>query len=266
MSRLALLFTVIIFAAVPHTSSAKTICTIVIDAASSDILHEDGKCDIRATPASTFKVALALIGFDAGYLKSAQSPVLPFKEGYADWGVKAWRKDTTPERWMRYSVVWYSQQITNALGAQRISAYLQNIGFGNADFSGDKGFNNGLERAWIASSLEISPREQVHYLSRMLNHELPVSAKAVELTKSIVQIDQAQSGWTVHGKTGLAFPRNADRSFNRSRGFGWYVGWAEKDGRRVVFARLLQDEKLQKQTVSTRAKASLLNDLSALID
>jgi beta-lactamase class D len=264
MSRIALLFTVMIFAALPQTAGAKTICTIVLDAGSSDVLHEKGDCDRRATPASTFKVALALIGFDAGYLKEAQSPVLPFKEGYVDWAGKEWRQDTTPARWMRYSVVWYSQQIAKALGAQRITGDLQKIGFGNADISGDKGYNNGLERAWIASSLEISPREQVAYLSRMLRYELPVSAKAIDLTKSIVQMDQGQGGWTVHGKTGLAFPRNADRSFNRSRGFGWYVGWAEKDGRQVVFARLIQDEKRQKTTPSTRAKASLLKDLDAL--
>lgn len=265
MSRLAVLFASISFSLMPVTASAKTICTIVMDSGSSDVVHEKGECDRRVTPASTFKVALALIGFDVGYLKSAQSPVLPFKKGYVDWGGKAWQQDTTPAHWMRHSVVWYSQQITKELGAAQITDYLQKIGFGNADMSGDKGFNNGLERAWIASSLEISPREQVQYLSRMMRNELPLSATAMKLTKSIVQVDHAQGGWIVHGKTGLAFPRNADRSFNRSRGYGWYVGWAEKGGKQIVFARLIQDEKRQQTTPSVLAKATMLEELDGFV-
>jgi beta-lactamase class D len=40
---------------------------------------------------------------------------LAFKEGDPDWGGDNWRQPTDPTRWLKYSVVWYSQRITHAL-------------------------------------------------------------------------------------------------------------------------------------------------------
>jgi beta-lactamase class D len=56
---------------------------------------------------------------------------------------------------MKHSVVWFSQQIAQYLGQGRLQQYATQFGYGNADFSGDSGKNNGLERAWISSSLKI---------------------------------------------------------------------------------------------------------------
>lgn len=247
-----------------HTAQAKINCTVVSDAASGQIISETGDCDKRATPASTFKIALALAGFDAGVLKTASSPKLPFREGYVDWRGDVWRQATGPRRWIKYSVVWYSQQIAQRMGAAAITRYLEKFDYGNADFSGDKGYDNALERAWISSSLKISPKEQVRFLARMINYELPVERKAVNLTKDIVETVRLDSGWVVQGKTGLAFPRRPDRSFDRARGWGWFVGWAVKDGRKLVFARLIQDESRQSTSAAKRARDSLLKDLPAL--
>ena len=76
---------------------------------------QEGVCDERVPPASTFKIPIALMGYDAGFLQDEHNPTLPFKEGYADW-IKSWRADTDPTVWMRDSVVWYSQQVTLSLG------------------------------------------------------------------------------------------------------------------------------------------------------
>ncbi len=243
---------------------AKTVCTVVADAASGEAISTTGDCDKRATPASTFKLALALIGFDAGILKAADVPELPFKQGYVDWGGDRWRQDTTPKRWMKYSVVWYSQRMARKLGTAAITRYLNKFSYGNADFSGDKGQDNALERAWIGSSLKISPMEQVRFLSRMLNSELPVKPDAFDLTASIVEAVKLDSGWLVRGKTGLSYPIRADGGFDRARGTGWFVGWAVKGGRRVVFARLIQDQQRHPTHASHRARDGLLKDLPGL--
>ncbi len=260
-SLFALLFVVIL---IPQPAHAKTVCTLVADVQSGQTISESGDCETRVTPASTFKLALALIGFDSGILTTAGSPKLPFKKGYVTWGGDNWRQDTTPKRWMKYSVVWYSQHMARKLGAAAITGYLTRFGYGNVDFSGDKGRDNALERAWIGSSLKISPREQVRFLSRMLNRKLPVKPDAVDLTASIVETVTLDSGWLVRGKTGLAYPRRADGGFDRARGTGWFVGWATKGDRRVVFARLIKDEKRQPTHASQRARGSLLKDLPDL--
>lgn len=218
------------------------LCTIVAEAGSGRVLHETGDCESRVTPASTFKIPLATMGFDHGFLVDPQAPKLPFVAGYADWGGAEWRQDTGPAHWMLHSVVWYSQQIARALGVEKLASYARAFGYGNADFAGDPGQNNALERAWISSSLKISPREQIAFLRRLLVRDLPVSDSAMDNTIRIIESHAVGDGWTVWGKTGSAYPRNANGSFNRSRGWGWYVGWAARDGQFWVFARLTQDD------------------------
>ncbi|MEH3145955.1 MAG: class D beta-lactamase [Methylobacterium frigidaeris] len=239
-------------------ASAATLCTIVTDAADGRVLLEQGDCRTRVTPASTFKVPLAVMGFDAGFLKDAGTPVLAFRAGDPAWGGEAWKQPTDPARWMRYSVVWYSQRITHALGGARVADYARRFGFGNADLSGDPGKGNGLDRAWIMSSLKVSPVEQAAFLRTLINRQLPVAGAAIDGTLGIIEATPAQDGWVAHGKTGTAFLRTADGSLDEARGFGWYVGWMTKAGRTLVFARLDQDERRDPLSAGLRTRASFV--------
>ena len=74
------------------TVYARTICTVVADASTRQILVQQGDCSSRVTPASTFKIAISLMGFDSGFLKDAHAPRLPYRDGYVDWGGAAWRQ------------------------------------------------------------------------------------------------------------------------------------------------------------------------------
>lgn len=254
---------VLLLSAAP--ASAKTICTVIADAESGDLLLEQGDCRSRVTPASTFKIALSLMGFESGFLIGVNAPVLPFKQGYLDWGGANWTQPTDPTRWMKYSVVWYSQRITAALGVKELQRYAETFGYGNADFSGDPGKNNALERAWISSSLKIAPLEQVTFLRNLINRKLPAAPEALSLTMAIVETTPASGGWVISGKTGSAYPRQADGSFDRAKSWGWFVGWAEKDGRWLVFARLNQDETREKASAGIRAKTAFVKQWPELI-
>jgi beta-lactamase class D len=243
------------------TAEARTICTIITDAKTGKTLVEEGDCKTRVTPASTFKLALGVMGYDAGFLKDEHTPTLPFRKSYVDYGGEAWKQPVDPVRWLKYSVVWYSQQIAKVLGEKVLHDYAVKFDYGNADFSGDMGKNNGLERSWIGSSLKISPREQVLFLAKLVNHQLPVSQRAMDMTAEIAEKTQIADGWTVHGKTGMAYPRNKDDTFDRAHPWGWYVGWAEKGGRTVIFARLVQDEKKMPGSTGVRTKDAILTEL-----
>lgn len=245
--------------------SAKNICTLIADAKSGEILSEQGDCTTRVTPASTFKIALAVMGYDAGFLTDAHTPRLPYKTDYVAWGGANWTQSTDPERWLKYSVVWYSQNITKALGQETLEHYARAFQYGTADFSGDAGKDNGLERAWIESSLKISPREQIAFLSGLVNHTLPVRAEAINKTQLIVDKVHLENGWTLHGKTGSAYPRHKDGSFNRAHARGWFVGWAERDGITLVFARLNQDEKRTSPSSGLRARQDFIEHWPALV-
>jgi beta-lactamase class D len=245
-------------------AQAKVVCTVIADARTGSIVMERGDCRTRVTPASTFKIAIGLMGYDGGFLTDDHAPTLPYRKGDVDWGGEAWRQPTDPARWMEYSVVWYSQRITHAMGAQRLQKYARDFGYGNADVSGDAGQDNGLDRSWIASSLKIAPLEQVAFLRKLVRRELPVSAKAFDMTNRIVMVNDLPNGWQVHGKTGSATPKPPER--NAGHAVGWFVGWMNKDERMLVFARLTRDEKPTPGTAGIRARAAFLKEAPALLD
>ncbi len=199
-------------------------CLAMADAATGKWLVHEGVCDKRLPPMSTFKLPIALMGYDAGILQDEHHPVLPFKQGYVDWRPQ-WRRAHDPSSWMKESVVWYSQQVTLQLGAQRFASYVQRFGYGNLDVSGDEGKQNGLSASWLNSSLRISPDEQIGFLRRVLNRELGVKPKAYRMSATLLRRPDPVAGWQVFGKTGSGSD------------VGWYVGWLERDGKRIVFAQ-----------------------------
>ncbi|WP_377297316.1 class D beta-lactamase [Rhizobium sp. SGZ-381] len=246
-------------------AAASDICTIVADAKSGAVFLREGRCAERVTPASTFKLPLSVMAFDAGILKDQHTPSFSYQQGDPAWGGEAWKQPTDAQRWLKYSVVWFSQRLTQRLGAETLHRYAQGFGYGNADFSGDAGKNNGLERAWISSSLKISPDEQVAFLKKFVNRTLPVSPQAMEMTEKAAERFELKDSWIAHGKTGMAYPRKADWTFDEARPWGWFVGWAQKNGRTVVFAKLVQDERKLATSPSARARDALFETLPGLL-
>jgi len=227
---------------------------------------QEGDCTTRVTPASTFKIAISLMGFDSGFLKDAHAPLLPYKKGYVDWGGENWAQPTDPARWIKYSVVWFSQQVTQHLGAARFQKYADIFDYGNRDLSGDPGKNNGLIFSWIGSSLQIAPLEQMRFLEKLVNRKLPVSGHAFDMTEEITRMDPLPNGWTLNGKTGSASKKLADGTPDPNHPYGWFVGWSRKDGRTIVFARLLQDEQKMPISAGLRARDGLIEELPAMLD
>lgn len=246
------------------SAHAKVVCTVIADARTGSVVMEDGDCRTRVTPASTFKIAISLMGYDSRFLQDDHAPTLPYQKGDVDWGGENWRQPTDPARWMEYSVVWYSQRITHAIGAQRLQKYARDFGYGNADVSGDAEQDNGLDRSWIASSLKISPAEQVAFLRKLVRRELPVSANAFDMTSRIVVVNDLPNGWRVHGKTGSATPKPPER--NAGHAVGWFVGWMTKGDRTLVFARLTRDARPTPGTAGIRAREAFLKEAPALLD
>lgn len=210
-------------------------CTLIVDARTGSNIIETGACDDRYTAASTFKVALALMGFDSGVLTDANNPRWNWREGMR--APARDKKPVDPITWQTDSVLWYSRELTRKLGASRFASYVSDLNYGNKDVSGEPGKGNGLSHAWI-TSLAISPREQTTFIRGLLSKNLSVSSTAIEQTMAIVPTFRTRSGWRVHGKTGSGWTRNASGEILRDKPEGWFVGWAERQGRMIVFARL----------------------------
>lgn len=229
------------------------------------IIKSDGDINKRYSPGSTFKIPLSLIGFDAGILMDERHPVWPFKEGYVDWR-DAWKREQTPKSWIKESCVWYSQVLTTKLGMRKFQEYVEKFQYGNQDLSGDKSQNNGLTNAWLSSSLEISSLEQVDFLEKMLTNQLPIKHHALQMTKNILFLEELKAGWKLYGKTGMGHRINPDKTKNPDLYHGWFVGWIEKNDRRIIFSNHVEDEKIEQVAASLRAKEDAKKRLINLIN
>lgn len=229
------------------------------------IIHKEGDCDKPYAPCSTFKIPLSLIGYDTDIFIDENHPVWPFKEGYVDFR-DAWKKDQTPQSWMKESCVWYSQVLTQRLGMEKFQDYVIKFAYGNQDLSGDKGKNNGLTNAWLSSSLEISGLEQVSFLDKLLIDALPVSKHAHSMTKNILFIEEIKNGWKLYGKTGSGVLLSADRTKKLEIQHGWFIGWIEKGDKKIIFSNHIADDKKEDNFASLRAKADVKERLIKIID
>jgi len=210
--------------------------TLVRDFRGGRILFQQGAVDERHSPCSSFKIPIALMGFDAGVLRGPHEPRIDYRPEFQA-GREADKIPVDPSSWLRNSVVWYSQQTTLKLGKERFEKYLRAFRYGNGDATGHPGKGDGLTQSWLMSSLQISPREQVGFLFDFLEHRLPVSQKAAGLALETIPTYPGEGGWEVHGKSGAGYLTARDGTVTLDRPLGWFVGWAEKGPRRVVFAR-----------------------------
>jgi beta-lactamase class D len=237
-------------------------CTLILDAASGKMLYQDGVCDQRFSPASTFKVPLSLIGYDAGILSDEHTPTWDYKPEFN--AVKRDQRAVDPTIWEKDSILWFSREITRRLGEKNFAGYVSRFDYGNNDVSGNPGKSDGLTQSWVNSSLKITPIEQVNFLRRLLDRKLPVSARAYDMTKAVIPTFKA-GDWTVQGKTGSTRLRNDADKIQDKRSLGWFVGWAQKGDQRIVFARLVVDTKRTDMPKGLKTRAGFLKDLPDLI-
>ncbi|PFH08482.1 beta-lactamase class D/beta-lactamase class D OXA-1 [Collimonas sp. PA-H2] len=199
------------------------------------------RCSERLAPNSTFKVPLSLMAFDQSLID--QKTV--FKWNGEKYDRPEINRDQTPRSWLQDSALWVSQEIAPQLGEARIKHYLDGFHYGNQDFSGDPGANNGLTHAWLSGSLRISAMEQLAFLQAMLANKLPVSQAAVADTKLNMYLGKLDGGADYYGKTGAGRHkmRAADPGPSKLRD-GWFVGFVEKDGQQYIFVSNLTDKQI----------------------
>lgn len=240
-------------------------CFMLYDVAQDKLISEynpNNRCQEQISPDSTFKIALSLMAFDHGAI--TQNTVFKWDgqvREFADWN-----QDLTPKTWLQYSSVWVSQLLTPILGYPTIKKYLAEFHYGNQNFSGDPGKNNGLTYAWLASSLKISAVEQLHFLKTVLTGKLTLENNAVAYTKENMYLGKLANNFAYYGKTGSGRHGRNERMTNPSRlRDGWFVGFIENGTQRYIFVANLTDkttpkDKLYGSMVLKPIVIQILND------
>jgi len=241
---------VILMCLFSQTAIAKTTCFIAVE--DGEIIEKTGNCAERFPPCSTFKVPLAVMGFDSGILKDAKNPVWKYQEGFTKF-LKVWEEDHWPQKWLKNSCVWYSQEMNKKMGMEKFAKYIEDFNYGNMDVSGDEGKNNGLTHSWLSSSLQISPMEQISFLEQLLSGKLAVSKDAHEKTIQSIESFPFEKDWTLHGKTGSGYKGAPENKI------GWYIGWLENGDRKIIFVHLIEGQKINGLVAKEEVKEKLTN-------
>ena len=228
---------------------------VVLDGETGDITrHNPERARQRFLPASTFKIANALIALETGVASDAEF-TLPYDSvahrGPGFWA-DAWSQDHTLRSAMRNSVYWYYQEIARRVGPERMQRYLDQFDYGNRNMTG------GIDRFWLHGDLRISPDEQVRFLRRMHDGQLGVSERSTRILRDILVLEQSPE-YRLSGKTGTA-------DVTPTRELAWLVGYLERGGRVSYFALNVEGEQVWERWGQPEERLTLVRALLRELD
>ena len=177
------------------------------------------RAEQRISPASTFKIANALIGLSLGAVRSVDE-VIPYN-GDANPFMREWLEPMGLRGAMKVSNVPLYQELARRIGLQRMREAIARLGYGNQQIG------TNVTTFWLRGPLAISAVEQTRFLSRLAYRTLPFPAQAQRQVAEITRVDSGP-GWSLHAKTGW---QNAPGA-----GLGWWVGWVQKGDQITPFA------------------------------
>ncbi|HEX5810372.1 MAG TPA: class D beta-lactamase [Anaerolineales bacterium] len=182
------------------------------------IRYHPEQCVERLLPASTFKIMNSLIGLETGVVVDENYVI---RWDGTQYEIAAWNQDHTLRTAMQNSVVWYHQELARRVGKERIEQYIETVGYGNQDISGENG------PFWLNGALRISPDEQVEFLKRLYQGDLPFSERSMSIVRDIIVLEKTDQ-YQLSGKTGSGLMDGLD--------VGWFVGFVEEENNVFFFA------------------------------
>ena len=201
----------------------------------------------RFLPASTFKILNSLISLETGVIPDENTVI---KWNGTSYNIPSWNQDHTLKTAMANSVVWYYQELARRVGQERMQKYVDAVGYGNHDISGN------IDSFWLDGGLRISADEQVEFLKRLYQDELPFAQRNLDIVKDILVLEKTPLA-QLSGKTGTQL--RVKPSVN------WFVGYVEKDGNVYIFATNLElPEGVSDNTRAKETTKRILRDMELI--
>lgn len=182
------------------------------------IRYNPERCAERFVPASTFKIMNSLIGLETGVIPDENYVI---KWDGTQYDIPSWNQDHTLKTAIQNSVVWYYQELARRVGEKKMQYYVDAANYGNKDISGQ------IDSFWLEGRLGISADEQVEFLKRLYQGNLPFSQRSMNIVKTILVLERTES-YQLSGKTG-----SVQRITPHE---GWFVGYLETNGEVYFFA------------------------------
>ena len=214
---------------------------VLIDCASSQAkTYNPDVANMRLPPCSTFKIVNALIGLEEGFVTSPDQSF--YQWDGVERSIPAWNRDLSLREAFQASCVPSFQQLARNIGQNRMRTWLEKIGYGNRDISA------GIDVFWLPSkgrqTILISPMEQARLIQRIAVGDVPFSTASHATLKELMFIKRTDRG-RLYGKTGSG--TDDDGTF----ALGWFVGYAEHEGKTYAFACVAQGKNIMSKQAYT---------------
>ena len=177
-------------------------------------------------PASTYKIPNSLIALETGVIKDDVAVLTwdGIERGLTiDPPLEEWNQDLNLRLAFRYSAVWFYQVLARKIGHQRMQNFVKQIQYGNQNIGGKE----DIDKFWLEGKLRITPREQIDFLRRLKQNNLPLDRRTIALVKDIMIVEQTPK-YILRGKTGTVGSITPN--------IGWYVGYLEQNDNVYFFA------------------------------
>ena len=200
-------------------------------------------------PASTFKIPNSIIGLETGILRDEQTV---FKWNGNKRAFSIWEKDLSLKEAFQKSCVPCYQELARKIGTKRMNKNLKKLKFGEMDVN-----NENIDNFWLIGNSKITPFQQIDFLNRLYNKQLPISNQTSETLKEIMRIEQ-NDNYVLSGKTGLVIGEKKET--------GWFVGYIEKGEKIFYFAtKIIPNENdMQRNKFSSLRKEVTISALKKL--
>ncbi len=177
----------------------------------------------RFTPASTFKMANALIGLQTGIV-SDENMSIPW-DGVVRTN-KDWNKTLTLKEAFKVSSVPYFQEVARRIGKDTMQQWIDSLSYGNKNIQGP------VDSFWLNNQLKISPDEQLGFLKKLYFDQLPFR-KTVQLAVRDMMLQEDNTLYKLSYKTGWGFDEQKNN-------IGWVAGWIEENRHVYFFVTLVK--------------------------
>ncbi len=204
---------------------------------------------LRHTPWSTFKIPNLIIALETGTAPTLDYalPWNPVRRPRASYWPKDWAQRQTLASAFQRSAAWYFQDLALKIGSDTYRKWLKTFTYGNINVNPED------DAFWLNQTLQISPVEQVHFLSRLLAGDLPVSARTLKALDQVAFLKPLSPTAKLYGKTGSGpvVLNHFDGEFE-----GWLVGYVKREGKKPLVYALYAKGKTYQEIAKFRQQMS----------
>lgn len=210
--------------------------------------HNPQRNATAIAPASTFKIFNALVALETNVIADDVA-VLTWDGIHRE--IDGWNHDTNLRQAFKDSTVWFYQVLARRIGYERMQQFINKVGYGNRQI----GTAADIDRFWLQKPLQITPKEQIKFLQRLYQGDLPFSQRTINLVKDIMVREQTPD-YTLRGKTGWLTSTKPE--------VGWFIGYLEQNKNVYFFVTTLDMYKPEDASARIEITRRSLKDLGLL--